>query len=202
MGLFLVTCTRTRAWTPASGPRTFLPARGTNNQSSQISLLPFACSKACFLSSIPKETEDHRPYPFRGIEESHGQGGGLELLQPQALPSLPPQPPSSSQPCWHPPQTTLLLWPFTTPSATDHAYPTLSVSPKFPPSPGSVQNSFAMHRMHSLCNIEPRLPSVTLQDRQPQHLPFTAPHLLPPTCLSHFLFSHFFYPPSPLKGWS
>lgn len=143
MGLFLVTCTRTRAWTPASGPRTFLSARGTN-QSSQISLLPFARSKACFPSSIPKETEDHRPHPFPGTEESHGQS--------RALPH--PQPRSSSQPCWHPRRASS---PSLHPQPQTMLTPTLSACHKFP-AKSWLRAEFFRHA-HVLCVVPSPVPA-------------------------------------------
>lgn len=53
MGLFLVTCTGTRAWTPASGPRTFLSARGTNSRVSKSISRPSHVGKLAFRAVFP-----------------------------------------------------------------------------------------------------------------------------------------------------
>lgn len=49
MGLFSVTCTGTRAWTPASGPRTLLSARGTNTRVLKSVSCPLHVAKLDFL---------------------------------------------------------------------------------------------------------------------------------------------------------
>ena len=52
-GLFLVTCTRTRAWTLASGPRTLLSARGTNTRVPKPVFCPSRVAKLPFQAVFP-----------------------------------------------------------------------------------------------------------------------------------------------------
>lgn len=53
MGLFSVTCTGTRAWTPASGPRTFLSATGTNTTVSKSASCPLHVAKLASQAVFP-----------------------------------------------------------------------------------------------------------------------------------------------------
>lgn len=53
MGLFLVTCTGTRAWTPASGLRTPLSARGTNTRVHKSVSCPLHVAKLAFQAGLP-----------------------------------------------------------------------------------------------------------------------------------------------------
>lgn len=81
-GLFLVTCTGTRAWTPASGPRTLLSVKAATSES-PVNLPPFACSQACCSDSPPGDMgQEATPSPW------HQQQGALRAKQ--ALPLLQP----------------------------------------------------------------------------------------------------------------
>lgn len=67
-GLFLVTCTGTRAWTPASGPGTLLSAKGANVSfpSASNSLHIARLVVQAFLPG----TQDQRPHPVTGTSTS------------------------------------------------------------------------------------------------------------------------------------
>lgn len=159
MGLFLVTCTRTRAWTLASGPRTFLSARGTNIRVPKSVSCCLHRAKLAFQVLFPRRLRTTGYTHSLASRSLMGKVGAWSYYShklcphpypaSQLLPALlsPPFPrlSYSSGPSLHP--------------QPEGAYPTLSLGYEFPPGLGSLQNSSAMHRM-------PRFPTVTPQDRQ------------------------------------
>lgn len=134
-GLFLVTCTRTRAWMPASGPRTLLSARRTNTRVPKPVSCPSHVAKLTSLSSIPGRLRT------AGCTHSQHQAvtcakGSLELLRPQALPSGPTQASQQLGTLLAPlSQDILLLWPLTPLSAPHLCSPILSIRHGFPSKP-------------------------------------------------------------------
>ena len=184
MGLFLVTCTRTRAWTPASGPRTFLSARGTNTRVPKSVSCPLHVAKLAFQAAFP-----------RGLRTT----GRTHALAPRSLMDrVGAWSYCSHKPCPSPTPASQLLtallaplppaWPLALHSTRGHR----------PCLPQSFSGPQASHRVlalcrnllpctHPLCGTEPRPPSVTPWDRRlatsaihgltcaPPDLPFTLP---------------------------
>lgn len=84
-GLFSVTCTGTRARTPASGPRTLLSAKSGNIRA------PPSISNPLHVPTLERQavlpgTQDRRPHPVTGTSNKEGceQKQALQLLQPHS----------------------------------------------------------------------------------------------------------------------
>lgn len=84
-GLFSVTCTGTRARTPASGPRTLLSAKSGNIRA------PPSISNPLHVPTLERQavlrgTQDRRPHPVTGTsnKERCEQKQALQLLQPHS----------------------------------------------------------------------------------------------------------------------
>lgn len=87
-GLFLVTCTGTRAWTPASGPRTLLSAKGGNIRVPPSISSPLHVAKLAGQAVLPG-TRDRRPHPITGTsnKECCEQSRPCSCYSHTALPS-------------------------------------------------------------------------------------------------------------------
>lgn len=117
MGLFLVTCTGTRAWTPASGLRTHVSARGTNIRVPKSVSCPLHVAKLAFQAGLPgrRRTTGHTcllatrslvgkvgvwsccshrpcPQPFPSLPAPQNCAGIHAMTSCSSSPSLHPQP--------------------------------------------------------------------------------------------------------------
>lgn len=84
-GLFLVTCTGTRAWTPASGPRTLLSVKAATSESPRQS--PTLCMQPSLLlrqSSRGHGTGGHTQPLAPATRSSASKAGPASLLQPHS----------------------------------------------------------------------------------------------------------------------
>lgn len=192
MGLFLVTCTRTRAWTPASGPKTFLSARGTNTRVPKSVSFPLHVAKLAFQAVFPGRLRT------AGCTHSLAWGISWAKWRPEAIvatgPVFSPTPaspllrallaPTPHYPALLAPHYTLGHRPLLTPFSVSHTFPTKSwLCVKFLCQQHIL--SVVQSPLSPLCYSACRMSSLL-------HLPFKAPCTLTPTCLSHFIFSHFF----------
>lgn len=162
MGLFLVTCTGTRAWTPASGPRTFLSARGTTTRVSKSVSCPVCVAELAFQAVFPglPRTTGHTPALAPGATAATGPA-----LSPH--PGLPgPQSPVGTHPG---PFCTLGHRPLLAPVPVGHTFPSKSWL--------CVESLCGgQSPLFLLCYSSCRISNLS-------HLPFVAPRILPQPAL-------------------
>lgn len=126
-GLFLVTCTGTRAWTPASGPRTLLSAKGGNIRVPPSISNPFLPAK-----QSSQGHGDRRPHPVTGTsnKECCEQSRPCSCYKPHSSALSLAQHPSSAGPSGTQARPPVFLWPLSPPSAAE---------PGRPPTPSASQ---------------------------------------------------------------